>query len=145
MSSVNNDSGEDEDYQEYEKQFVDGSSNQVPDKIKQSIKKYYELAVLLKGADEDVKKLKKEMKLLNIKIQTFMVENEVSQFNTEKIDLSIHKRNAVEPINKNSIERILSTKYDELQAKEISDYIYDNRNTTEKVGLRKRLKNQIRL
>ena len=134
-----------DDYENYEKQFRDQESNEVPDKIKQGIKKYYELSVLLKGANEDVKKLKAEMKSLHAKIQQFMIENEVSQFNTEKIDLSIHKRNAVEPINKNTIERILSTKYDELEAKEISDYIYDNRTTTEKVGLRKKLKNKIKI
>ena len=138
-------SEQNQDYEDYEKQFRDQESNEVPDKIKQGIKKYYELSVLLKGANEDVKKLKAEMKSLHAKIQQFMIENEVSQFNTEKIDLSIHKRNAVEPINKNTIERILSTKYDELEAKEISDYIYDNRTTTEKVGLRKKLKNKIKI
>lgn len=131
------------DYQECEKQFIENDQQQVPDKIKQSIKKYYELSVVLKDANEDIKKLKEEMKVLNNKIQRFMIENEVSQFNTDKIDLTIHKTKSVEPINKETIERILTKKYPELEAKEISSFIYENRDKTEKLGLRKKLKNKI--
>jgi len=108
------------------------------EKLQEYVKEYLELDEEIKVLAKASKDRKDRKKDLSNNILDTMKQFNISQMNTKDGKLSYNIRNNKVPLNKVNITKTLTSYFkNETQASEICKYILENRETVEKISLKR--------
>lgn len=108
------------------------------EKLQEYVKEYLELDEEIKVLTKASKDRKDRKKDLSNNILDTMKQFNISQMNTKDGKLSYNIRNNKVPLNKNNITKTLTSYFDnQTKAMDVCKYIMENRETVEKISLKR--------
>jgi len=108
------------------------------EKLQEYVKEYLDLDEEIKVLAKASKERKDKKKELSNNILDTMKQFNISQMNTKDGKLSYNVRNNKLPLNKNNITKTLTSYFDNKnKALDVCKYIMENRETVEKISLKR--------
>ncbi|KAI8822773.1 hypothetical protein BJ741DRAFT_635210 [Chytriomyces cf. hyalinus JEL632] len=97
------------------------------DTLKNNLREFIDLTEQIKNVKRDLKIINERKNELASDICKYMIDNDIPAFKTPNGNVSVYEQKSTKPINKDYIIETLSTKLDDLLAKELAALLVESR------------------